>query len=156
MNERIDSDFIKRCENFAFEKHRGQIDDDGKSYFFSHLLQVYRILELITNDPIVLGASWLHDTIEDTNTTYEELIVFFGIAVADLVMEVSHEGKKDKYGFYFPRLKSKNAILIKFADRLSNLSRMDSWSKDRQEQYLRKSKFWKSELKESLPIDKDA
>ena len=62
-------------------------------------------------------------------------------------MEVTQEEvEKDQKGYYFPRLKSKEAILIKFADRLSNLSRMSSWNMKRQEQYLRKSKFWNSEI----------
>ncbi len=92
-----------------------------------------------------MSAGLLHDTIEDTNTTYEELVQFFGNRVADLVMEVTHEGQKNSKGFYFPRLKSKEGILIKFADRLSNLSRMSTWNEDRKAQYLRKSNFWKME-----------
>ena len=55
------------------------------------------------------------------------------------------EGKKDEKGYWFPRLKSKDAIIVKFADRLSNLSRMDVWDEERQQHYLKKSKFWRSE-----------
>jgi hypothetical protein len=53
------------------------------------------------------------------------------------------ESEKDSYGYYFPRLKSQKAITIKFADRLSNLSRMNAWDEERRRQYLAKSKFWK-------------
>jgi len=54
------------------------------------------------------------------------------------VVELTKEGYN-----YFPNLQSQEAILIKFADRLSNLSRMKVWPLTKQEQYLTKSKFWK-------------
>lgn len=130
---------------FAREKHKGQLDDDGIDYFSSHIQQVEQIVRKVTEDEDVICAALLHDTLEDTSTTYEELVENFGKRIADLVNEVTHEGKADSKGYYFPRLKSKDAILIKFADRLSNLSRMNSWPLDRQSHYLKKSKFWKSE-----------
>lgn len=130
---------------FAKMKHSGQLDDCGKDYYETHIEQVHAIILQVTDDPEILAAALLHDTIEDTDTTYEELVQIFGKRVADLVKEVTHEGKKDQKGFYFPYLKSKEAILIKFADRLSNLSRMENWTPERQIHYLNKSKFWKSE-----------
>lgn len=136
---------VERAFFFAFEKHRNQLDDDGKSYFWNHVVQVYEILVTLGAGEKILSAALLHDTIEDTDTTYEEVLVEFGQEIANLVHEVTHEGAKDEIGFYFPRLKSHDAIIIKFADRLSNLTRLDSWNPKRKEQYLRKSKFWKSE-----------
>ncbi len=136
---------VIKAMTFARNKHEGQKDDDGFPYFDTHIHQVVSILSLITNDENILAAAFLHDTLEDTNSTYEELEHEFGKVIADLVMEVTHEGKKDNKGYWFPRLKSKKAILIKFADRLSNLSRMDNWDMERQIHYLKKSKFWKSE-----------
>lgn len=137
---------ISKAKMFAIEKHLGQYDDDGKDYFTSHLFQVFKIIEIIaTDDEGLLCAALLHDTIEDTDTTYEELLSLFGEDIANLVYEVTHEGEKDSKGFYFPRLKSQRAIVLKFADRLSNLSRMNNWDNKRKEQYLKKSKFWLSE-----------
>jgi guanosine-3',5'-bis(diphosphate) 3'-pyrophosphohydrolase len=136
---------INKAKKFARIKHRGQIDDHGKNYFHGHLEQVAEIMKTVTKDPELIAAAYLHDTLEDTDTTHQDLVDRFGQRVADLVYEVTHEGKKDEKGYYFPRLESKDAILLKFADRLSNLSRMDCWPKGRQEQYLRKSKFWRSE-----------
>lgn len=129
---------------FAEIKHSGQLDDNKKPYFLFHVLQVTNILVNVTRDIPILQAALLHDTIEDTDTTYDELKTIFGHKVADLVMEVTHEGSKEKKGYFFPRLHSKEGILIKFADRLSNLSRMQSWSEDRQTHYIKKSKFWKT------------
>lgn len=136
------SNLSMACE-FARRKHEGQLDDEGKSYFEAHVCQVVDILLKVTIDDDILMAGYLHDTVEDTDTTYEELACTFGVRVAKLVMELTHEGKKDEVGYYFPRLKSRDAILVKFADRLSNLSRMSAWDEKRQDQYIRKSKFWK-------------
>lgn len=138
---------INYAIKFGQKAHEGQLDDDGKDYFSTHCMQVFRILSQITQNSNILIAGLLHDIIEDTELTHHNIVEYFGLDVADLVMEVTHEGEKDEYGFYFPRLHSKEAIMIKFADRLSNLERMSNWKEDRQEQYLKKSKFWKSEDK---------
>ena len=136
---------ILKAKIFARDKHKGQLDDMGLDYFETHVAQVVRILHEITDDSDIICAAYLHDTLEDTNTTYDELMENFGVVIADLVNELTHEGKPDNKGFFFPRLKSHKAILIKFADRLSNLSRMQNWNEKRKYQYLRKSKFWSSE-----------
>lgn len=135
---------INKAINFATKKHKGQKDDLGFPYIY-HCSQVFSILEKVTDNRNILCAALLHDTIEDTNTTYEELVKEFNKPIADLVMEVTHEGKKDTKGYWFPCLHSQEGIMIKFADRLSNLSRMESWDEKRKAQYLRKSKFWLSE-----------
>ncbi len=135
---------VDKAKQFAKEKHKGQLDDSGLDYFTTHIEQVVSILRSITQDERVLSAAYLHDTIEDTETTYEELVVLFGHSIADLVMEMTHEGDKIR-GYYFPRLHTKEGILIKFADRLSNMSRMESWPEERRTHYLKRSKFWKSE-----------
>lgn len=142
----MEEDKLLKAIAFAKEKHRGQLDDNGKDYFEEHCLQVYNILSVITEDQNLLCAALLHDTYEDTDTTYEEVLQIFGRDIADLVNEVTQEGQKDSKGYYFPRLKTERGILLKFADRLSNLSRMEAWDDKRREHYLKKSKFWKSEI----------
>jgi len=137
---------ITKAQGFAVKRHKNQLDDNGKNYVFSHCFQVANIIKFVrSNDFELIAAAYLHDTIEDTPTTYLELCNEFGKRVADLVMEVTHEGSK-KRGYYFPRLHTKDGILLKFADRISNLSRMECWDEKRQNQYIKKSKFWKSEL----------
>lgn len=136
-------DLVEDALGFAERKHKNQKDDSGYSYFEAHLLQTYDILAQVTDDETVLAASLLHDTLEDTETTYDELKQRFGQEVADLVREVTHEGNK-KEGYYFPHLKSQKGIMIKMADRLSNISRMEPWDEKRREKYLKKTKFWKS------------
>lgn len=128
---------------YAYDKHKNQFDDEGMEYFDAHVIQTVLIIKQITDSRLLITSAYLHDVIEDTDTSYEEIVDIFGKEVADLVMEVTKEGEKDNYGYYFPRLESHNGILLKFADRLSNLSRMNAWSESRQNQYMKKSKFWK-------------
>ncbi len=136
MNKLVD-----KALELASEKHKGQLDDQGRPYFFAHIVQVYGILKDVTDDPEVLCAGILHDMMEDTDTTYEDLVHEFNKPIADLVLELTQQGGGDS-GYYFPLLKSRKAIMVKFADRLSNLSRMDDWPGDRQEVYLEMSRFW--------------
>ena len=129
--------------DFAREKHKGQKDDTGKDYYDAHLFPVGLMALRISGDYDVACAAILHDTIEDTNTTYSELRDKFGIRVAELVNEVTHEGEADNYGFYFPRLETQWGIFIKLLDRASNIARMQNWDDKRKEHYLKKTKFWK-------------
>jgi GTP pyrophosphokinase len=126
----------------AQQWHKGQNDDDGNDYFEAHLKPVGSILKYLGCDDDTICAGYLHDVLEDTKITYEMISSNFNRHVADLVLEMTHEGDKNK-GFYFPRLKSKEAIIIKFADNLSNLTRMNNWATHRQEHHLKKSRFWK-------------
>jgi (p)ppGpp synthase/HD superfamily hydrolase len=128
---------------FAQDAHKGQVDDDGRDYFTAHVLEVARLVSLVGGSTEMVQAAYLHDTLEDTNTTYDDLVFHFGAEVAGLVHEVTHEGTKDEYGYYFPRLKSRDAVVIKLCDRASNLMRFDSWSDERKAQYLRKTRFWR-------------
>src|ERR1035437_5644035 len=89
---------VIRAIGFAMSRHLGQLYDDGRP-FIEHPLQVYDILTEVTNDPNLLAAALLHDTIEDTPTTYKELVQTFNTDIADLVMEVTKEGAT-KTGYY--------------------------------------------------------
>lgn len=137
-------EIVVRAVHFARAAHRGQERDDGQP-FLVHPLMVAQILTLVGADNNLIAAGVLHDVIEDTFVTYNGLVDEFGEDIADLVNEVSHEGSPDSKGFYFPRLHSQRGIMLKFADRLSNISDMKTWDTKRQAHYLRKSKFWKGE-----------
>ena len=132
----------EKALEFASIKHEGQLDDQGRPYFFAHIIQVYSLLKDLTDDAEILCAGILHDTIEDTETTYDELVHEFTKEIADLVMEVTHEGGELKE-HYFPRLHSRKAIMIQFADRLSNMSRMRDWPGDIQQWFLEDSCYWR-------------
>lgn len=136
----------EKALEFASIKHEGQMDDQGRPYFFAHIIQVYSLLKDVTDDVEVLCAGILHDTIEDTGTSYDELVREFNKEIADLVLELTFQGDED-VGRYFPLLHSHKAIVVKYADRLSNLVRMVDWPGDWQEGYLKNSVFWPTEPK---------
>ncbi len=129
---------------FAKAKHKGQVRDGGKTYYTGHIVPVVSILKQITKDRDTITAGYLHDIYEKTSVTYYEIRVKFGVNVAELVKEVTNRLKDDTPN-YFPDLFSKKAILIKFADRLQNLSDMEAWSDKRQQNYLDRSKFWNTD-----------
>ena len=140
---------------FARDKHKGQLNDNNEDYFTAHCIKVFHILEQVTDNQDILMAALCHDLIEDAGVRIPELIDMIGPHATMLVDMVTHRGKKDQVGYYFPNLQpvkwkeySKafhDAALIKFADRLANLSDMESWTDKRKAHYLRRSVFWKLE-----------
>ena len=145
MTNHTQKDTIKRAADYATLAHTGQVRDDGTTPYITHPELVASILTLVTDDESIIAAGWLHDTIEDTDVTYEDLAAEFGQRIADLVHEVTHIVHKK--GNYFPRLHTKDGIMIKFADKLSNLSTIphEAWGEKRVAAFIAKSKFWRSE-----------
>lgn len=130
------NDIIK-AKRFMYAKHKGQ--KYGQHPFTIHPMEVFSIIELLfPADTQLQCAALLHDVIENANTTYEELRKEFGAEVANLVDEVT----KTAYNT-FPNLETQRGVCLKFADRLSNLSHMEKWSKREQKLYIEKSIFWK-------------
>lgn len=83
---------IIRAAEFAANKHRDQRrKDSAASPYINHPIALATVLveEGRVADPIVLCGALLHDTIEDTATTYDELRGQFGARIADLVLEVT-------------------------------------------------------------------
>ena len=153
---------LEQAREYGRVVHAGQLDDLGRDYYKAHCEQVQAILALLGCSEDVQIAGLLHDTIEDTGLTYRTLSEVVGGRIADIVFMCTHEGKKDQYGYYFPRLVPndwetldpifRDAVMVKFADRLSNLSRMEAWDDSRIAQYLMRSVFWKTKrVKGSKP-----
>ena len=146
MKNTLERWLVDKALEFASERHKDQVDDQGRPYFFAHIVQVYGILIDVSDDTEVLCAGLLHDVLEDTDTSYEELRSIFTPNIAEIVKMVTHSEDKK----YFPDLKTSDnyntlfhkAVLVKFADRLSNLSRMESWSDKKRNEYINSSKFW--------------
>lgn len=90
---------VRRAIEFGKKAHAKQFDDAGNDYFMAHCWQVYEIVKILyPNDFKLQAAALLHDTLEDTDTTYENLVTTFGGDVADLIREVTHERKEDDTG----------------------------------------------------------
>lgn len=140
---------LKRAICFAGEKHATQLrKDKQQTPYIEHLFAVCSELLLVgkVTDPEVLAAGFLHDTLEDTETTREELESIFGRRVRMLVEEVSDdkslpkEERKRLQIEHAARL-SKDAALIKLADKISNVSDVifnppRDWDIKRREDYL--------------------
>ncbi len=126
MNE-PNKKIIGRAKVFAKKKHEGQMRKHSATPYFTHPLRVAKLLEQYTDDPMSLAAAILHDTIEDTGTTYGEIKTEFGGVVADLVAELtSDKVKKEKEGkseYLAHKLNtiSPKARLIKLIDRYDNV-----------------------------------
>lgn len=127
----------RRALEFAKRHHEGQFYDDQP--FIIHPIEVAQFLEGLGQDDDIVCAGYLHDILEDTNVTYEQIVNEFGEKIAGLVKECT----KSDYNI-FPDLHSPEAVLIMFVSRTCNLAHMKSWDYPRQQAYIQKSKFWKS------------
>lgn len=121
---------IEAIVQFAKEKHAGQTRADGSPYV-NHPIRVSEIVAKYkpsSNSNILKAGAILHDVLEDTYTSYRELIDKFGIVVASLVMEVTSSDFVSKmvgkqiYLAHKMRYMSSYALVIKLADRLDNLT----------------------------------
>ena len=134
---------------FAADKHRDQRRKDaGASPYINHPIALANILvnEGGVTDYVVLCAAILHDTIEDTETTYEELLVAFGQEIADVVQEVTDDKSLDKAERKLLQIEhaahaSPRAKLVKLADKTCNLRDITTtppadWSDQRRREYF--------------------
>ncbi|XP_062845911.1 guanosine-3',5'-bis(diphosphate) 3'-pyrophosphohydrolase MESH1 [Trichomycterus rosablanca] len=135
--------------NFAAEKHRNQRrkDPDATPYI-NHPIGVARILsyEGGITDIEVLQAALLHDTVEDTDTTFEELKAKFGDTVARIVQEVTDDKTLPKQERKLLQVEharhcSQQAKLVKLADKLYNLRDLNrctpvGWTAERVQEYF--------------------
>jgi len=120
---------VSEAADFAARRHTGQQRKGrGNEPYVNHLAEVANLLSISTDgtDAELVAAGWLHDTIEDTATTREELAQTFGERVAALVVEVTDDmtlpkaERRQKQIVDAPR-KSPGARLIKIADKISNI-----------------------------------
>ena len=127
---------------YAAQQHRGQLRQSGEAYL-SHPLNVAYILAEMKMDVDCIIAGLLHDTIEDTDTTYEVIEELFGKPVAFLVDAVSKiskipfQSKEEKQAESFRKMLVSmsddiRVIIIKLADRLHNMRTIESLREDKQ------------------------
>ena len=126
----MNNQLILKAAHFAAHKHRNKRrKDEEKTPYINHPIAVAKIISEIGNieDPEILAAALLHDTIEDTETTVEELIDHFGKRVCNLVQEVTDDKtlpKLERKQRQIDHAKeiSKDAALIKLGDKISNVT----------------------------------
>jgi guanosine-3',5'-bis(diphosphate) 3'-pyrophosphohydrolase len=138
-NPEIDPGALQAATDFARHHHEGQTRSSGEPYYY-HPLEVAAILAGMKMDTGTIVTAILHDTLEDTDATYEELEKKFGKDVADLVNGVSKLTKiesqtaKGKQAENFRKLvlamsEDIRVLLVKLADRLHNMRTIDGIEK---------------------------
>jgi len=136
----FDKELIEKAYEFAKRKHQGQFRKSGEPYF-SHPAEVAYILAELKMDVPTIVAGLLHDTLEDTDTTYQELEEEFGREVAFIVKGVtklegySFQSKEEKEAESFRNLlislaEDIRVLIVKLADRLHNMRTLDSMSEE--------------------------
>ena len=143
------ADKVLEAVKFANEKHEGSLRDDGQPYI-THPLTVaeyVRTYKQSKNAAMLFMAAVLHDTIEDTYTSYKELCDRFGEEVGSLVMELStakfaplwiNNGKGGKAEYLARKMENMTnyALFIKLCDRLHNLQTLKGCSEAKIEKTL--------------------
>ena len=139
-NNFIDVDKLKKAYEFAESAHATQKRHSGDPYI-SHPIAVANILAELRLDGPTITTALLHDTIEDTNITYQDVETKFGKEIADLVdgvtklSKLENQGKEITLGENFRKLilataKDIRVLLVKLADRLHNMRTISSISSD--------------------------
>ena len=153
---------------FAAEKHKNQRRKDAEaSPYINHPIALANVLatEGGVTDGEVLCAALLHDTIEDTETTADELRQAFGEKVTAIVLEVTDDKslpkeKRKQLQIEHARHASSQAKLVKLADKICNLrdilaSPPADWSGDRKRAYFEWSGQVVDGLRDTHPVLED-
>jgi guanosine-3',5'-bis(diphosphate) 3'-pyrophosphohydrolase len=141
-NSNADLDLVERAYIYSARIHEGQVRLSGEPYL-SHPLEVAGLLTRLKLDPVSVAAGLLHDTLEDTKATMEDLTGLFGPSVAHIV-----EGVTKISGLAFRSYEDRQAesirkmilamaddirvILIKLCDRLHNMRTLQFQSEEKQ------------------------
>ena len=137
-----DVELIKKAYNYAKNNHGEQLRMSGEPYMI-HPVNVAYILSTLEMDDETICAALLHDVVEDTSKTHEDLVKDFGNSIADMVAGVTklgtlryttqEEQQVENYRKMFLAMgKDIRVILIKLADRLHNMRTLKYLSRDRQ------------------------
>ena len=148
-NPRTNTDLILAAYDYGREMHDGQMRKSGEPYF-THPVAVAAILTEQQLDDATIVTALLHDTIEDTRSTYQEISERFGREVADLVDGVTKltnlqlSSSETQQAENFRKLlmamsKDLRVILVKLADRLHNMRTIRAMKPEKQMQKARET-----------------
>ncbi|MGH9604332.1 MAG: RelA/SpoT family protein [Terracidiphilus sp.] len=144
-----DTALIRKAWDFCVKHHEGQLRASGEPYIV-HPLEVTEVLAEMKLDSMAIAAGLLHDSVEDTLATNEEVAAEFGDQVAHIVEGVT---KIDKIQFanredrqaenvrkmLLAMVSDVRVVLIKLADRLNNMRTLQHLKPDRQEAIARET-----------------
>ncbi len=141
-NRRSNSKLILKAYDYAKLHHEGQFRKSGEPYII-HPVEVAYIVTTLELDDDAICAALLHDVVEDTGVTREDIISEFGEEIANLVDGVTKLGKIAHYldkeeeqvenyrKFFMAMAKDIRVLMIKLADRLHNMRTLKHLSDDR-------------------------
>ena len=137
------NDKIEKALEFAKEAHLNQIRADGTPYINHPIKVAENVKKYIKSKEIdnLIICALLHDTLEDTNTTYYDIANNFGYLVASIVLELTNDNEiKNLLGkTRYLQIKMKNmtswALNIKLCDRLNNVMDLENATTTFQEKY---------------------
>lgn len=163
-NPDADVDLLRRAYIFSAKAHQGQMRLSGESYLI-HPIEVAAILAGLKLDAATVAAGLLHDTIEDTTSTPEEIKSLFGDEVGLLVdgmtklsrMELQSREEREADNFrkmVVAMAKDIRVILIKLADRLHNMRTLKSLPPDKQKRIAQETLDIYAPLANRLGISK--
>jgi len=144
-----DVEHIQEALKFSGQAHEGQLRKSGEPYI-SHPIAVARILTPLHLDAQAIMAALLHDVVEDTHISNEEVANIFGKSVAELVDglskldKIEFQTKEDAQAENFRKMllamaRDVRVILIKLADRLHNMRTLKSMSREKCERIARET-----------------
>ncbi len=159
-----DVDPIRRAYIFSAKVHQGQTRLSGEAYL-NHPIEVAAIIAGLKLDAATVTAGLLHDTIEDTSTTLDEIKTLFGDEVAMLVdgmtklsqMELQSREQREADNFrkmVVAMARDIRVILIKLADRLHNMRTLKSLSPEKQKRIAQETLDIYAPLANRLGISK--
>jgi len=144
-----DVNLIRRAWEFCASHHEGQLRASGEPYII-HPLEVAEVLAEMKMDSTAIAAGLLHDSVEDTPATNEEIAAKFGDQVAHIVEGVTNIDKiqfanrEDRQAenvrkMLLAMVSDVRVVLIKLADRLNNMRTLQYLKPDRQEAIARET-----------------
>ena len=157
-NPDADTELIRKAYLYALSKHSGQKRLSGEEYI-NHPVEVAGILADLDLDEDTIAAALLHDVIEDTQTTKEDVEKEFGIKIAELVDGVTRLGAidfsklpseeiqeakfksmiEDLRKFFLAMAQDIRVVIIKLADRLHNMRTLEALSVPSQKRIARET-----------------
>ncbi len=148
-NPRTNEALLRRAYDYGRAMHDGQFRQSGEPYF-THPVAVAAILTEQRLDDATIVTALLHDTIEDTKSTFAEVERQFGLEVADLVdgvtkltnLQLSSTGSQQAENFrklFMAMSKDMRVILVKLADRLHNMRTIKAMRPEKQAQKARET-----------------